>query len=465
MQTTANLGLKKPEGTDVVNIQDFNDNADLLDNYAAATSILIGAKASIASPALTGMPTAPTAGVDTSTTQVATTAFVLGQAGTTAPVMNGVAGIGSSKRYARADHVHPVDMSRTGQADFAAHLADYTLQVPFKVTTGVANTYVATLTPALTSYVAGVAICVKINVANTGTSTINVNGLGAKSILDSKGSAMISGKLRLNGVYTLRYDGTSFILQGEGGEYGTAIASQVLTGYTVGTDNGLISGTMPIRAGDTAVLASSVTGTTLKLRASNGYRDGVYDNVTITDADFIDANILFGKDVFGLTGTYSNIKSIQRGSLYTVGSGSYLDIPIASVDPAKSIVKITSNYAEGDAPNTMTVIAATITSATNIRLIAYGSMADTAFVTWEVIEFNNVKSKQSGVIAGTATSATISAVDLTKSILFVSFTTENGDYDVLETSARAVHLSSPTTITLKSRTTLTTTYWQVIEFN
>lgn len=31
MQTTANLGLKKPEGTDVVNVYDFNDNADIID--------------------------------------------------------------------------------------------------------------------------------------------------------------------------------------------------------------------------------------------------------------------------------------------------------------------------------------------------------------------------------------------------------------------------------------------------
>lgn len=117
MQTTANLGLKKPEGTDVVNVQDFNDNADLLD-------IALDTKAPLASPALTGTPTAPTAVVDTSTTQVATTAFVLGQAGTTAPAMNGTAGVGISKRYARADHVHPVDTSRAGQKDFAAHLAD-----------------------------------------------------------------------------------------------------------------------------------------------------------------------------------------------------------------------------------------------------------------------------------------------------------------------------------------------------
>lgn len=31
MQTTANYGLKKPDGTDVVDIQNFNDNADIID--------------------------------------------------------------------------------------------------------------------------------------------------------------------------------------------------------------------------------------------------------------------------------------------------------------------------------------------------------------------------------------------------------------------------------------------------
>lgn len=31
MQLTPNYKLKKPEGTDPVDIQDFNDNADLID--------------------------------------------------------------------------------------------------------------------------------------------------------------------------------------------------------------------------------------------------------------------------------------------------------------------------------------------------------------------------------------------------------------------------------------------------
>jgi len=73
---------------------------------------VIALKAPLASPALTGTPTVPTAAVDTSTTQAASTAFVTNQASASNPVMDGTVAIGTSKRYARADHVHPTDTSR-----------------------------------------------------------------------------------------------------------------------------------------------------------------------------------------------------------------------------------------------------------------------------------------------------------------------------------------------------------------
>jgi len=72
----------------------------------------LAAKAPLASPALTGTPTSPTAAVDTNTTQVASTAFVLGQAAGTASPMNGTAAVGTSTRFARQDHVHASDTSR-----------------------------------------------------------------------------------------------------------------------------------------------------------------------------------------------------------------------------------------------------------------------------------------------------------------------------------------------------------------
>jgi hypothetical protein len=69
-------------------------------------------RAPLASPTFTGVPAAPTAAVDTNTTQVATTAYVVGQASATAPVVDGTATVGVSTRFARADHVHPTDTSR-----------------------------------------------------------------------------------------------------------------------------------------------------------------------------------------------------------------------------------------------------------------------------------------------------------------------------------------------------------------
>ncbi len=61
------------------------------------------------STALSGTPTAPTASVDTNTTQIATTAFVLAQAGTATPLVEGSASAGTAVRFAREDHIHPAD--------------------------------------------------------------------------------------------------------------------------------------------------------------------------------------------------------------------------------------------------------------------------------------------------------------------------------------------------------------------
>jgi hypothetical protein len=73
-------------------------------------------RAPLASPSLTGTPLSTTAAADTNTTQIATTAYVVGQASSTAPVIDGTATVGTSLKYARADHVHPTDTSRAALA-------------------------------------------------------------------------------------------------------------------------------------------------------------------------------------------------------------------------------------------------------------------------------------------------------------------------------------------------------------
>jgi len=74
-------------------------------------------RAPLASPSLTGTPLSTTAAADTNTTQIATTAFVVGQASSTAPAALGTATVGTSLKYARADHVHPTAFAATSDVN------------------------------------------------------------------------------------------------------------------------------------------------------------------------------------------------------------------------------------------------------------------------------------------------------------------------------------------------------------
>jgi hypothetical protein len=77
--------------------------------------------------------------------------------------------------------------------------------------TGVANAYVVTLpfgTPV--QYNQGFTVVFIPANANTGSSTINVNGLGIKSLVSANGAALTSGQLLTTNAYICVYDSASF---------------------------------------------------------------------------------------------------------------------------------------------------------------------------------------------------------------------------------------------------------------
>lgn len=108
------------------------------------------------------------------------------------------------------------DVGAVDTSVYNNHIADYVKHPAYAAASGSANTYTVTLNPAPTSYVEGMAVVVKINVDNTGASTINVNALGSVPIKRSDGTDVQAGTLKANSIYTLRYNGINFILQGEG---------------------------------------------------------------------------------------------------------------------------------------------------------------------------------------------------------------------------------------------------------
>ncbi|MGO7089503.1 hypothetical protein AB9E14_23795 [Rhizobium leguminosarum] len=75
--------------------------------------------------------------------------------------------------------------------------------------TGTATALVATLAPVPTAYVTGMEFVVKTANAAVGAATINLNGLGAKSIVDQSGAPIIPGFWQAGDFLTMLYDGTS----------------------------------------------------------------------------------------------------------------------------------------------------------------------------------------------------------------------------------------------------------------
>ncbi len=234
MKYTANYNLKKPEGTDTVNIDDLNNNADILDTEINSINEQI----------------------DTIKTQ---------------------------------DDLFREQINKLSAYAVASGTNNYTTSIS-----------------GITALTEGMSVKIKFINANTGASTLNINGLGAKSIIKGNGSALSSGNIKAGQICNLAYTGLNFQLLGEGGEYGTATASDVLSGKTIGTDSGLVTGTIPSKG--TATITPSTSNQTI---STGQYLSGT--QTILGDVDLISANIKSGANIFGVAGN-SNVVDTSAGT-------------------------------------------------------------------------------------------------------------------------------------------------------
>ena len=89
------------------------------------------------------------------------------------------------------------------------------------------NTYTVTISvpapgfttgiTAPTAYVSNQRYFIKFTNANTGAATLNINSLGAKSIVKQGATALVANDIRANQVLELYYDGTNLQIVGDGG--------------------------------------------------------------------------------------------------------------------------------------------------------------------------------------------------------------------------------------------------------
>lgn len=94
---------------------------------------------------------------------------------------------------------------------------------------GANDTYVISVTPAPTAYVTGQVFRFKANTANTGAATLNVNGLGAISIVKNVSTALDTGDVLAGQIIEVVYNGTNFVLQS------MIATTSLVVAYTNGT--------------------------------------------------------------------------------------------------------------------------------------------------------------------------------------------------------------------------------------
>ena len=143
----------------------------------STTNIAIGSTTGTSTTTLQGTTNGVTVAADTNSVALATTAYVVGQAGSATPLVNGTAAVGTSLRYARQDHVHPTDTSR---APLASPAFTGTPSLPTGTTavtqTAGNNTTAVATTAFVTAAVPAFATAAQLIAASSTNTAVSPNG-------------------------------------------------------------------------------------------------------------------------------------------------------------------------------------------------------------------------------------------------------------------------------------------------
>jgi len=167
------------------------------------------------------------------------------------------------------------------------------------------------------------------------------------------------------------------------------------------------------------------------------------------------------------SGTSGVIKSYQSGTATWTDNTTTLDIPITTVNKDKSIIKV---YINTNANSDISSIAPTFVDDKTIRLNrSSGATLGSRTIYWEVVEFINVKSKQSGTFASTSggveQTANLSAsVNPLKCLLVVhqTSTTSSNAANYFLSGSRIASASSLVFLTAGTGVVI---YYQLLEFS
>lgn len=198
----------------------------------------------------------------------------------------------------------------TGQDILATHLTNLRKDVAlfggdYVTATGSANAYVVSLDAQIVAYVTGMTIKFKANFSNTGTATVNVNTLGAKTLVKNVSVSLNINDILNGQIITAIYDGTNFQIISS-----TTAVSQMITYFTAGEN--LNGTTTPV-----PVYISDGTGGRTSGRV---YQSDANDSTNEARFcyGFIKDNVSSGNEIGVYRGEVSGFSGLTIGSYYYV---------------------------------------------------------------------------------------------------------------------------------------------------
>jgi hypothetical protein len=337
-------------------------------------------------------------------------------------------------------------------SDLAAHKADIAYQTAGGTATAITLTIGETLSDGL-----------PVNFKCASNNSAAATTINSKPLYKPGGTSapnLIAGKY-----YTAVYNsaGACFFLKASA--EGTAVAANVLAGTTFSNDSDTgLAGAMTNQG------VVTITPGAVNQSISNFYASG---SKVSGDANLVAANIPIGVSIFGVAGSRSNVKSLQRGTATFGSSATTVTATISAVDLTKAIVRIsgiwTNNSGSTSYSAGKSLAKVVLTNATTVTITIGVASAYAPTVQWEVVEFNNVKSLQSGTLAISAyglegMSLVISSVTANKVMAFASgsSTDDTTVFSKIRDLSCAVVDSTHITITTPVAESVN---WQVIEFN
>lgn len=134
------------------------------------------------------------------------------------------------------------------------------------------NTYSGTMTPALSAYAAGNTFTFLVPNTNTTSCTLNIDGLGAKSITRDGTTALVAGDLVANSEVVVVYDGTQFQVLNSNSKTNFNLSGTLTVAGNTTLSSGTANGVAYLNGSKVLTTGSALTfnGSTLGLTNASG---------------------------------------------------------------------------------------------------------------------------------------------------------------------------------------------------